>query len=52
MPMFLKMKKVIKLPESNMDWFSDNFLKANPNKCQLSVDTDEIFTLKIKNSLS
>ena len=31
------------------DWFSDNFLKANPNKCHLLIDTDENVALKIKN---
>ena len=31
------------------DWFSANFLKANPNKCYLLIDTDENVALKIKN---
>ena len=37
----LKSEKVIKLLEKNIDilfdWFSDNFLKANPNKCHLLI---------------
>ena len=35
----LELDKVIELLEKNIDklfhWFSDNFLKANPNKCHL-----------------
>ena len=31
------------------DWFSDNFLKDNNNKCHLLINTDENVTLKIKN---
>ena len=31
------------------DWFSDNFLKANPNKCHLLTNTDGNVALKIKN---
>ena len=31
------------------DWFSDNFLKANPGKCHLLINTDENVTLKITN---
>ena len=30
-------------------WFSDNFLKANPDKCHLLINTDENVALKIKN---
>ena len=53
MSMLLKMKKVIKLVEENIDrlfdWFSDNFLKANSDKCHMLINTDEGFKLKIKN---
>ena len=52
-PMTLKIKKVIKLPEKNIDklfqWSSDNSLKTNPDKCNLHVNTDENVVLKIKN---
>ena len=52
-PMTLKIKKVIKLPEKNIDklfqWSSDNSLKTNPDKCHLHVNTDENVVLKIKN---
>ena len=41
----LELDKVIKSLEKNIDklfdWFSDNFLKANPNKCYLLINTDE-----------
>ena len=40
----LENKKVIKLLEKNIDkvfdWFSDNFLKANPEKCHLLINTN------------
>ena len=53
MSMFLKMKKAIKFLEENIDklfdWFSDNFLKANPEKWHLLINIDESFKLKIKN---
>ena len=49
----LELDKVIKLLEKNIDkffdLFSDNFLKANPDKCHLLINTDENFALKIKN---
>ena len=31
------------------DWFSGNFLKANPDKCHVLINTDENVALKIKN---
>ena len=31
------------------DWFSDNFLKAHPDKCHLLINTGENVKLKIKN---
>ena len=49
----LQNDKVIKLLEKNinkfLDWFSDNFLKANPDICHLLINTDENVALKIKN---
>ena len=33
------------------DWFSGNFLKANPCKCHLLLNTEENVTLKIKMKL-
>ena len=45
--------KAVKLIEKNInklfDWFSDNFLKANPDKCHLLINTDKNVELKIKN---
>ena len=29
--------------------FTDNFLKANPDKCHLYINVDEKVTVKIKN---
>ena len=50
---YFENEKVIKLLEKNIDklfdWFSDNYLKANSDKCHLLVNTDENFKLKIKN---
>ena len=41
----LENEKVIKLLEKNInklfDWFSDNFIKTNPGKCHLLINTDE-----------
>ena len=49
----LEHDKVIESLEKNFDklfhWFSDNFLKANPDKCHLLINTDENVALKIKN---
>ena len=49
----LENEKVIKLLEKNInklfDWFSDDFLKANPGKCHLLINTDENVALKIEN---
>ena len=49
----LENKKVIKLLQKNINklfgWFSDNFLKANLDKCHLLINTDENVALKIKN---
>ena len=49
----LELGKVIESLEKNIDklfhWFSDNFLKANADKCHLLINTDENVALKIKN---
>ena len=49
----LELDKVIESLEKNINklfrWFSDNFLKANPGKCHLLINTDENVALKIKN---
>ena len=42
----LKLEKNI---DNLFDWFSDKFLKANPDKCHLLVNTDANIALKIKN---
>ena len=43
----------IKLPEINIDktfdCFSENVLKANPDKCHLLINTDVYVTLKFRN---
>ena len=48
----LERDKVIKSLENNtdklFDWFSDNFLKANPNKCHLLTNTVENVGIKLK----
>ena len=47
---YLEDEKVIKLLERIIDklfdWFSDNILKANPDKCHLLINTDGNGTLK------
>ena len=49
----LELDKVIESLEKNIDklfdWFSDNFLKANPDKCHLLINADGNVALKIKN---
>ena len=49
----LELDKVIESLEKNIDklfhWFSDKFLKANPDECHLLINTDEIVALKTKN---
>ena len=51
--MILTVIKVIESFEKYIDklfhWFSDNFFKANPDKCHLPINTDENVSLKIKN---
>ena len=49
----LERDEVIKSLEKNIDkffdWFSDNLLKANSDKCHLLINTDENVALQIKN---
>ena len=49
----LELDKVIKSLEKNIDklfdWFSDNILKANPDKYHLLINADENVASKIKN---
>ena len=49
----LEVDKVIESLEKNIDklfyWFSDSFLKANPDKCHVLINTDGNFALKTKN---
>ena len=49
----LERDEVIKSLEKNIDklfsWFSDNFLKANPDMCQQLINTSKNVALKIKN---
>ena len=33
------------------EWFSNNFLKANADKCHLILSTDEPFSINIDNEL-
>ena len=51
----LELDKVIESLEKNIDklfhWFSDNFLKANPDKCHLLINNDENVALKLKMKL-
>ena len=48
----LEHDKIIKSLEKSIDkifgWFSDNFLKSNPDKCHLLINNDENVALKIK----
>ena len=49
----LEYDKVITSFEKNIDklfdWFSHNFLIANPDKCHVLINTDENVAIKIKN---
>ena len=44
-----RIESLEKYIEKFFHWFSDNFLKANPDKCHLLLNTDENVALKIKN---
>ena len=49
----LKLENVVKLLEENadklFDWFSNNYLKANPDKCHLLVNTTGYIRISISN---
>ena len=49
----VELDKVVESLEKNIDqlfhWFLDNFLKANPDKCHLLVNTDQNVALKTNN---
>ena len=53
MPMILNLIKQLNQSKKNIDklfqWFSDDFLNANPDKCHLLINTHENVALKIKN---
>ena len=48
-----KLENIIKLFEENadkrFDWFSNNYLKANPNKCHLLVNTTGNIRISVRN---
>ena len=49
----VELDKVVESLEKNIDqlfhWFLDNFLKANPDKCHLLINTDQNVALKTNN---
>ena len=49
----LKLENVVKLLEENadklFDWFSNNYLKANPDKCHLLVNTTGNIRINVRN---
>ena len=49
----LKLENVVKLLEENadklFDWFSNNYLKANPDKCHLFVNTTGNIRINVRN---
>ena len=49
----LKLENIVKLPEENadklFDWFSNNYLKANPDKCHLLVNTTGNIRINVRN---
>ena len=49
----LKLENIVKLLEENadelFDWFSNNYLKANPEKCHLFVITTGGIKINIRN---
>ena len=49
----LKLENIVKLLEENadelFDWFSNNYLKANPEKCHLFVITTGSIKINIRN---
>ena len=49
----LKLENIVKLLEENadklFDWFSNNYLKANPDKCHLLVNTTSNISINVRN---
>ena len=49
----MKLENVVKLLEENadklFDWFSNNDLKANPDKCHLLVNTTGNIRINVRN---
>ena len=49
----LKLENIVKSLEENVDkvfdWFSNNYLKANPDKCRLLVNTTGNITINVRN---
>ena len=49
----MKLENVVKLLEENadklFDWFSNNYLKANPDKCHLLVNTTGNIRINVRN---
>ena len=48
-----KLESIVKLLEENadklFDWFSNNYLKANPDKCHLFVNTTGNIRINVRN---
>ena len=48
-----KLENIVKLPEENadklFDWFSNNYLKENPDKCHLLVNTTGNIRICVRN---
>ena len=48
-----KLKNIVKLPEENtdkpFDWLSNNYLKVNPDKCHLLVNTTGNIRVNVRN---
>ena len=48
-----KVENIVKLLEENadrfFDWFSNNYLKANPDKCHLLVNTTGNIRINVRN---
>ena len=49
----LKLENTVKLLEGNadklFDWFSNNYFKANPDKCHLLVNTTGSIRINVRN---
>ena len=45
------LKKLEEVGKVLFEWFSNNFLKANADKCHLVLSTDELFSINIDNEV-